>query len=301
LEEAEAIMTSLCRTAGCSDPAALPEIEKRARKRKAVVQAREEVENRLRQLSAGATVDTFVAEACAVDPDTLVPEMDRLEEAIGVLEDERSAVDQTIGTARAELQRMDGRADAAGYAEEAEQLLASLESQVEQYARTKMAAVLLSRTIEQYREKHQGPLIERASTLFSRMTCEAFQGIRAEYDEKGHPVLVGIRSSRHAAVGVDGMSDGTADQLYLALRLASLERYLDSGEPLPFVVDDILLRFDDDRALATLAVLMDLATRTQVIFFTHHQHLVAMAQSAFDDGKIDVIALPNAPPSTVRN
>jgi len=295
LEEARALMASLCRAARCTDPKALPEIEERVRQRKTLEQAREEIENRLRQLSAGATVDAFVAEAGAVDPDTLTPEMERLEEAVAALEEERSALDQTIGTARAELQRMDGRADAAGYAEDAEHLLASLESQVEQYIRTKMAAVLLARTIEQYREKHQGPLIERASALFSRMTREAFKGIRAEYDEKGHPVLVGIRSSREEAVGVDGMSDGTADQLYLALRLASLERYLESGEALPFVVDDILLRFDDDRALATLEVLMDLAAKTQVIFFTHHQHLAALAQGAFDDGRIHVINLPATP------
>jgi len=301
LEEATAVMTSLCRTARCTDPGALPEIENRARRRKILAQAREEIENRLRQLSAGATVDAFVAEACAVDPDTLMPEMGRREEALAALEEERSALDQTIGTARAELQRMDGRAEAAGYAEEAEHLLASLESQVERYARTKMAALLLARTIEQYREKHQGPLIERASALFSRMTREAFKGIRAEYDEKGQPVLVGIRSSREEAVGVDGMSDGTADQLYLALRLASLERYLESGEPLPFVVDDILLRFDDDRALATLEVLMALAAKTQVIFFTHHQHLAGLAQGAFDDERIHVINLPSTPLPPTRN
>ena len=300
-EEARALMAALCRTAHCTDPAELPAIERRARQRKALLQARGETEDRLRQLSAGATVEAFVDAAGAVDPDSLAPKMARLEETIAVLEKERSVLDQTIGTARAELQRMDGRADAADHAEEAEHLLASLESRVEQYARTKIAAVLLARTIEQYREKHQGPLIERASALFRRMTREAFRGIRAEYDEKGHPVLVGMRASPEETVGVDGMSDGTADQLYLALRLASLERYLDRSEPLPFVVDDILLRFDDERALATLDVLMDLATRTQVIFFTHHRHLVALAQGAFDATQIDVIPLPAGLPPAARN
>ncbi len=301
LEEARARMASLCRTARCAEPAELPAIERHARQRKALLQAKGETEDRLRHLSAGATVETFVREAAAVDPDSLAPEMARLEESIAVLEEERSVLDQTIGTARAELRRMDGRADAADHAEEAEHLLASLESLVEQYARTKIAAVLLARTIEQYREKHQGPLIERASALFRRMTREAFLGIRAEYDEKGHPVLVGIRTSPEEAVGIDGMSDGTADQLYLALRLASLERYLDRGEPLPFVVDDILLRFDDERALATLEVLMDLAARTQVIFFTHHRHLVTLAQGAFDATQIDVIPLPAGLPPAARN
>jgi uncharacterized protein YhaN len=109
------------------------------------------------------------------------------------------------------------------------------------------------------------------------MTLGAFDRLRADYDDKGNPVLVGIRSASGAPVGVEGMSDGTADQLYLALRLASLEQYLENNEPLPFVVDDILLRFDDARALATLNVLAGLAAKTQVLFFTHHQHLVELA------------------------
>ena len=46
---------------------------------------------------------------------------------------------------------------------------------------------------------------------------------------------------------VDGMSDGTRDQLYLSLRLATLEQHLSKGEPMPFVVDDILIGFDDNR------------------------------------------------------
>jgi uncharacterized protein YhaN len=80
------------------------------------------------------------------------------------------------------------------------------------------------------------------------------------------------------------MSDGTADQLYLALRLASLEQYLMANEPLPFVVDDILLRFDDDRALATLGVLVELAKKTQVLFFTHHKHLLELVKNSTAPG-----------------
>jgi uncharacterized protein YhaN len=101
-------------------------------------------------------------------------------------------------------------------------------------------------------------------------------------------VLVGIRTAGDEPITVAGMSDGTADQLYLALRLASLENYLDSSEPLPFVVDDILLRFDDDRAVATLKVLSDLSEKTQVIFFTHHHHLVELAQAAIGDSMMRV-------------
>jgi uncharacterized protein YhaN len=294
-------MQALCREAGCDDARLLPEIEKSAARRLALLREWEDLEHQLRRISAGATVETFIGEAAAMDADALTPQMEQLTEDISALESERSEVDQAIGTARAELRRMDGRAEAAAHAEEAEHLLAALESDVERYARLKIASAVLARTIERYREKHQGPLIQRASRLFARMTREAFSGLRAEYDESGNPVLMGIRSTGGDLVGVTGMSDGTADQLYLALRLASLERYFDTSEPLPFVVDDILLRYDDERAAATLGVLGELAHKTQVIFFTHHQHLVDLAQQTLEASTLAVYHLGNPSAAAARN
>ena len=83
-----------------------------------------------------------------------------------------------------------------------------------------------------------------------------------------------------------GMSDGTADPLYLALRLTGLEQYLENNEPLPFVVDDIRLRFDDERSLATLKGLCDLSRKTQVIFFIHHRHRVELIEQRSPDSAI---------------
>jgi uncharacterized protein YhaN len=300
-QAADSRMQSLCREAHCDDPAVLPEIEKRSQQRRGLMAECRDLETRLRQLSAGATIETFVAEAGQVEPDALPPKMERLQDDIARLENERSDLDRTIGTEKGELNRMDGRAEAAGYAEEAEHLLARLETDVAQYARVKIASVLLARTIEQYREKHQGPLIKRASVLFSQMTRDVFKGVRADYDEKGHPVLVGIRAPDEEAIGVAGMSDGTADQLYLALRLASLEQYLGRSEPLPFVVDDILLRFDDERAAATLKVLGELSAKTQVIFFTHHHHLLELARSVLDETVMGVHILEGPLPPAPQN
>ena len=215
-----------------------------------------------------------------MEADGIAPELEELDNGIRDLEQERSLLDQTIGREKTRLKEMDGSSRAAGYAEEAQGLLASMDSAVEQYARLKIASAILAGTVEQYREKHQGPLISRAGDLFARMTLGAFDRLRADYDEKGSPILVGIRAGSNTQVTVQGMSDGTADQLYLALRLAGLEQYLADNEPIPFVVDDILLRFDDERALATLGVLAELASKTQVLFFTHHHHLIELARDA---------------------
>ena len=64
--------------------------------------------------------------------------------------------------------------------------------------------------------------------------------------------MVGVRANGRQTVNVDGMSDGTCDQLYLALRLALLESYLTDHDPLPLIVDDILIMCDDNRAVAAL-------------------------------------------------
>ncbi len=87
------------------------------------------------------------------------------------------------------------------------------------------------------------------------------------------------------------MSDGTRDQLYLSLRLASLEKYLETSEPMPFVVDDILVNFDDLRAAATLGALAELSKKTQVLFFTHHGRLVELAHEVAEEGQVRVINL----------
>ena len=223
-----------------------------------------------------------------MEVERIISDLKQLSRDIASLEQERAALHQTIGTERAELKHMDGRAAAAVYAEEAEGLLARLDADVEKYARFKLASAILARTIEQYREKHQGPLIKRASDLFARMTTGAFSGLRAEYDEQGNPVLVGLRVDNDEQATVDALSDGTADQLYLALRLASIEQYLGHSEALPFVVDDILLRFDDARSVATLEVLAELAEHTQVIFFTHHRHMLDLARRTIHDSLLQV-------------
>jgi uncharacterized protein YhaN len=149
---------------------------------------------------------------------------------------------------------------------------------VEEYVRLRTASVVLRKAIERYHERNQGPVLDRAGHLFSQLTRGSFSGLRVEGVE-GRTVLVGARQDGRT-VEVSGMSDGTCDQLYFALRVASLEHYFDAHEPMPFIVDDVLLSFDDERASSALSVLNGMSAKTQVVFFTHHQHLVNLAESA---------------------
>ena len=100
--------------------------------------------------------------------------------------------------------------------------------------------------------------------------------IESDYDETDYSILVGVRPSGER-LRVDVMCTGSRDQLYLALRLATIEHCFDSSEPLSTVVDDILIQFDDGRMSAPLDALVDFCTKAQVILFTHHQRIVEEA------------------------
>ena len=91
-------------------------------------------------------------------------------------------------------------------------------------------------------------------------------------------------------VALDGLSDGTRDQLYLALRLAALELYLDNARPMPFIADDLFINYDDARTLAGLRELSDISRRTQVVFLTHHAHMVELARDHLAE-RIQIVEL----------
>lgn len=135
-------------------------------------------------------------------------------------------------------------------------------------------------------------MLTSAAAHFTAMTCGSFSSLRADLDEHGKAILVGIRASSGEAVQISQMSDGTCDQLYLALRLASIEAWLQKHEPLPLVVDDILINFDNERALATLKQLVVLSRKIQVIFFTHHIHLIDLIRENLCDGEVFIHNLP---------
>jgi chromosome segregation protein len=76
------------------------------------------------------------------------------------------------------------------------------------------------------------------------------------------------------------LSEGTRDQLFLALRFALLERR--TSESMPFIGDDLLTSFDEDRTFAVLRLLAAVGQRQQIILFTHHRHVVDLAKSIHD-------------------
>lgn len=277
IQKAERRLDELKAQARCDDLEQLEEAEKKSTMFLEWKGNITDVENLLAEDSAGSAVEQLIQEIEGVDGDQLPFQIGELEQRIQELDNERSPLEQQIGSDRAALKAIDGSDAAAAAAEEAQHALAEIRSGAERYLRLRLTGELLRRQIELYREQNQDPVIRRAGEFFARLTLGSFSGLKTGFDEKDNPILLGVRRSG-AEVEVVGMSNGTRDQLYLSLRVASLEKQLESGKPLPFIVDDILINFDDERSRATLGVLAELCRKTQILFFTHHARMVELAR-----------------------
>lgn len=305
LREAEAriagsrlALEGLCRDAGCEAPEALPEIERRSGLRRARQEELLSVEGRLLPLASGAGLDAFATEASGLHADELPGLLRALEEKFLETDAARQALIRRWGGEEAELRGLEAtarQAKAEAAAADREHLTGALESAVDRYVHLRLAWAVLRDAIEEFRKKNQAPVLKRAGDLFAALTLGSFRDLRVDLDDKDRPVLVGIRPDGEAGVGVEGMSVGTVDQLYLALKLALLDHYLRTHPALPLVVDDLLIQFDDDRAAAALEVLAELSGRTQVLFFTHHDHLVDLARSRLPSDVLFVHRLDGGP------
>ena len=168
----------------------------------------------------------------------------------------------------------------------------SIQAQILEQAHTytKLAWIedFLSEELRKAEEESGGSLLKRAGELFHELTLGAYTRLDTELDSKLKRHLVGIRTHNdaHELVKADEMSDGTQDQMFLALRLAWLEERLQHA-PMPIILDDLLVNFDDSRSQAILKVLAHLSqqTKAQILLFTHHQHVLQLADECLDNGK----------------
>jgi uncharacterized protein YhaN len=292
LDEASLQLVALCQEARCTEVDDLPRAEQRSRDAIELRDRLKVLDEQIQELCGGEPLEVFRQAALALDLDRFPDQLQALTAEIAQLDADRGELNQVLGREQQVLKQMDGSSRAAEAAELAEELKARLAVDVEEYARLRLAAVVLHEAIDRYRQRSQGPVLDRASGLFAELTLGSFEGLRVDYDDHDQAVLRAVRPGAMETVGIEGLSEGSADQLYLALRLASLEAYLESREPIPLVVDDILIQFDDDRAKAALRALAELSRRTQVVLFSHHEHVCQLAQACVDPAQLMIHRLP---------
>jgi uncharacterized protein YhaN len=271
----------------CADPDALATALDRLTTRQQLEAERATLRRDLHETGDGLGETALRAEREGLDLDALSGDIEREQMR-------QTQLLENISTASAMLQQkrsahdglLQGR-DANAAASERAQANAELLSVAESWLLRAAAARLAGRAIERHRARMQDPMIARAGELFAAASDDAFTGLAIDYGDDDQPELK-ARRINDERVGIAGLSEGTRDQLFLALRLALLER--GTAEPMPFIGDDLLTSFDEARTLATLRLLAAGGTHRQIILFTHHRHVVELAQT-ISEHRIDCVGL----------
>ncbi|ACU36377.1 AAA family ATPase [Actinosynnema mirum] len=240
-------------------------------------------------------VDDVVDEVEATDDDALAlaarAAQARYDEAVSRHQEVRDRLAET----RVGHQELLARPGAAELHARAGERLAEVADRVEDYLVVEVQRRLLRRELEAYERKHASPLLEAAGRLLERLTEGRYVALRTHQDRSAALAVVGADERERSP---QELSEGTADQVFLALRLAGIaslqrERAARGLPVLPVVLDDVLMTFDDARAGAALRVMAGLAREWQVIVLSHHGHLRDVAASL--GGGVSVATLSSAP------
>ena len=200
----------------------------------------------------------------------IVPRFDPAETAarLKAAEDELSRLRSGLAMAQGELNTLGDR----------EALTARREEILEELYRRRQEHAALTAALDALEQAHSGlqarfsPALNRAAgEIFAKLTGGRYDKVtltrqfEALAEESG-----GLMPRRSLA-----LSQGTADQLYLAVRLAVCRLVLPGEDPCPLVLDDALANFDDERMALALDALTELARERQILLFTCHRREAA--------------------------
>ena len=272
----QANLAPLMTAAGVSDVNALGGSIERSDQRREVERRLQSAETDLTHAADGLAMADLRAEIASVGPDEVKAQLEKLTVQSAEVVEEIANLSNAYGTQKTAFDALDGTDRAAKAESQRQEAIAAMGEAAERYLQLHTASRLLKWSMEKFRETKQGPMLAKASAIFNSLTLGSFGRLLVD-SEGAAPRLFGVRSGGEQ-VDVAGMSEGSRDQLYLALRLATLELQVDQGLNMPLIADDLFINFDDLRTAAGLRVLGDLSRRMQVVFLTHHDHLVPLAK-----------------------
>lgn len=236
-----------------------------ARVRSTLVQLLEQVRQWAPDARSAADIRRFVQQATQRRED-LTQEIRQAQ--IGVLQVQPDDTDGTCARLQQQVAQIQGRLAAIGQPDDLERQLRSMQEQLAQlqgeYDALAMALGSLRTANVALQNRFSPELGRRAAEIFADMTGSDWSSILL--DREFHLSAETDRDPTRRNVQL--LSTGTADQLYLAVRLAICEMILPPEQNPPLILDDALLTFDDMRLGKTLDYLTRLGEKRQILLFT---------------------------------
>ena len=205
--------------------------------------------------------------AATIAPDTAEDVTEALAQAQQALTEARRRYDTLLGRIRA----LDSSSDLTAQLSQKQEELARLQ---EEYDAIALAMTALEQANTTLQNRFSPALGARAAEIFAALTAGKYDKVLLSSDLSLSAEAAGDPMSR----SIQQLSQGAADQLYLAVRLAICDMVLPAEKHVPLILDDALVTFDDDRLRAALDYLLSESKNRQILLFTCHDRERAYLQ-----------------------
>lgn len=284
----DAQISEMAQYFGSSDLAGLRVCLADAGRRDSLRAAQADLSEDLRQAVGRDDLTDAMALLAKIDRDGLDLDIARLATETDQLNQQMQTLFAEYKEASRQTRAVGGDDAVARLAEARETVLLDIAEETRRHLGTRFGIIAVGHALRAYRDSHRSAMMQRASKAFRTLTRGEYRGLDAQPD-KDRELLVAIGADGGSKLAQD-MSKGTRFQLYLALRVAGYHEFARTRPPVPFVADDIMETFDDDRSAEAFMLLSGMAEVGQVIYLTHHRHLCDIAKSVCPTVRIHQLA-----------
>ena len=211
--------------------------------------------------------------------------IEKLENEITQLEGELSGITQNIGAKKNQISELEKNERLGGLRLEEENLKARLQEAISEWSVNALCHKLLNDAMAVYERERQPLVLKHAGKYLDKITEGRY--VRVIKKAEGNKLVVETPEGQQKSV--TELSRGTAEQLYLSMRLAFIKEYANRVGTLPLIVDDILVNFDPQRAKTTIRLLDEISKENQIIMFTCHPNTLDLCKKEINDFKEPVL------------
>jgi len=205
-------------------------------------------------------------------------ESQQLDSELMRLDESVSAKEQEIGSLRNEIDKLSSDQRLAEKQLTRQAIAEELQDAIRQWSVRVLCRGLLEQARQVYEVQRQPQVIQHADRYLAQMTGDRYRLISLPGENR-------IQLEDHSKRRKDEItwSSGLADQTYLAVRLALAREFSAHVEPLPVLLDDVLVRFDESRRLGAAKLMLDFAQEQQVLLFSCRQETAEIVRQAQEE------------------
>lgn len=138
---------------------------------------------------------------------------------------------------------------------------------------------LVVRGEDEFRQREQPPLLREADTLLQRLTANRYGGLLLQADRDAHLTVSGEHLPEPQPIA-EPLSTGTREQIWFSLRMAALSGVEGGGHPLPLILDEVLVNWDETRRSYALQAIAKMSQNRQIFLLTCHPAMAKEAEAA---------------------